>query len=211
MISESQFSSLFENLSAARASAMYPYFVASLSTASIDTCHELAAFVAQVGHESNGLLYFEELASGEAYEGRTDLGNTQTGDGVRFKGRGAIQLTGRTNYQNAGSSLSLDLTSTPELVCFPSAGFKTTAWFWSSNNLNQYCTGSSDDFITLTKRIKGGENGLADRQNRWQAAKTALGCGTEAEEGATDPPVETSPAPVAVAGAAATLIAAALL
>ena len=70
------------------------------------------------------LRYFEEIASGAAYEGRTDLGNTQPGDGKRYKGRGPIQLTGRSNYRSAGIALGLPLEESPELVTFPSAGFK---------------------------------------------------------------------------------------
>ncbi|KAJ9449154.1 Endochitinase [Diplonema papillatum] len=179
----SQFRSSFESLSTVRASALLPYFNSALSTllsgapSSQVRCNRIAAFVAQVGHESVGLRYFEELASGAAYEGRTNLGNTQPGDGRRFKGRGPIQLTGRYNYAAAGSALGLPLTSKPESVSFPSVGFKTTVWFWMSNNLNQYAdSGSASHFVTLTRRINGGTNGLTDRRNRWAAAKTVFGC-----------------------------------
>eukprot|EP00937_MAST-01D_sp_MAST-1D-sp2_P005043 g5043.t1 len=152
-MSLSTFKAVFEGISAARAGALYPYFLTALKDGQISSCNEIAAFVAQIGHESVGLKYFEELASGDAYNGRSDLGNTQPGDGPRFKGRGPLQLTGRSNYRAAGTALGMDLEARPEQVCLPSAGFKTSVWFWSSHNLNKYCTGSHDDFVTLTKRI----------------------------------------------------------
>src|SRR5512134_1807593 len=70
----------------------------------INTPLRIAHFLAQLGHESGDLRYSEELASGIAYEGRLDLGNTQPGDGMRFKGRGLIQLTGRANYTRYGQA-----------------------------------------------------------------------------------------------------------
>ena len=83
---------------------------------SINTLLREAAFLAQVGHESGRLFYVKEIASGKAYEGRKDLGNTKVGDGVKFKGRGLIQITGRTNYKQCGTDLKLDLLTHPELL-----------------------------------------------------------------------------------------------
>jgi putative chitinase len=73
-------------------------------------------FLAQIGHESGYLQYVQELASGKAYEGRADLGNTSPGDGVRYKGRGLIQITGKRNYALAGLALDLPLLEKPELL-----------------------------------------------------------------------------------------------
>eukprot|EP00128_Syssomonas_multiformis_P012533 Colp12_sorted_trinity150504_noHs@20942 len=142
------------------------------------TCQTISAFAAQVGHESNGLMYFEELASGAEYEGRcTDLGNCEAGDGMKYKGRGPIQLTGKTNYVNfANDFKNSDYWTKPDTVSFPSVGFKAAQWFWQRHNLNQYCTGSEEDFVKMTKVINGGTNGLEDRKARWAKAKQLLGC-----------------------------------
>lgn len=127
-------------------------------------------WLAQVGHESASLRYFEEIASGSAYEGRQDLGNTQPGDGVRFKGRGPIQITGRYNYTQASRALGVDLVSNPGLAAQPQYAFRISAWWWSANGLN----GISDtrDVIAATRRINGGLNGLADRQSRYARVLT---------------------------------------
>lgn len=139
----------------------------------IDTPQRQAAFLAQVAHESGQLQYVRELASGAAYEGRKDLGNTQPGDGVRFKGRGLIQVTGRSNYATCGSVLELNLLNHPELLETPDNASLSAAWFWAANGLNRYA--DVGDFIGLTKRINGGLNGLQERQRFWQLAKQTLG------------------------------------
>ena len=174
LISFSQFKSIFTSISEYRASSLYPYFLQALKYANINSCKRLAAFCAQVAHESGGLQYFEEIASGEAYEGRKDLGNTQPGDWKRFKGRGPIQLTGRSNYTKAAASLGYDIVTYPEWVSMPSIGFLTTAWFWKRNGLNTYA--DNGDFNGLTKKINGGYNGLADRKTRWENIKKILNC-----------------------------------
>jgi putative chitinase len=150
---------------------------AALEEGSINTCLRKAAFLAQLAHESGQLVYMEELASGEAYEGRKDLGNTQPGDGKRFKGRGPIQLTGRANYRAAGQALGLDLEASPEQVKTPYVGFRTSVWFWTTRKLNDLADqGTLESFRQITKKINGGTNGAADREEYWGKAKTALGC-----------------------------------
>ena len=152
---------------------------AALVEGSINTCQRKAAFLAQLAHESGQLVYMEELASGAAYEGRLDLGNTQPGDGKRYKGRGPIQLTGRANYRSAGKALGLDLEGNPELVKTPAVGFRTSVWFWTSHKLNELAdVGTLEGFRQITRRINGGTNGQADRENYWSKAKNALGCAT---------------------------------
>lgn len=121
----------------------------------------LRYFLAQVAHESGGLLYTKELASGKAYEGRKDLGNTEKGDGVRFKGRGYIQITGRANYTALAKDLKIDCVNHPELLERTEFALLSALWFWKKNGLNKYA--DRDAFTELTKRINGGTNGMEDR------------------------------------------------
>lgn len=131
-----------------------------------------AHFLAQCAHESAGFRTTVEYASGRAYEGRVDLGNTKSGDGVKFKGRGLIQLTGRANYSKYGAALGVDLVSAPETAAeFPIA-IETAALYWKMHGLNRFA--DADDVNTITKRINGGYNGLADRKNYLMLAKRAL-------------------------------------
>jgi putative chitinase len=117
---------------------------------------------AQLTHESGSFRYMEEIASSAAYEGRKDLGNIMAGDGVRFKGRGPIQLTGRENYQKYGRALGIDFESHPELVEIPSIGLLVACKFWTNNGLNELA--DRDDVLTITRRINGGTNGLVERK-----------------------------------------------
>ncbi len=135
---------------------------------------ELSAFLAQTGHESGQLRYTEEIASGKAYEGRKDLGNVFRGDGVRYKGRGLIQITGRANYTKISEDTGIDFITYPQWLCEPEYTVMSAFWFWSKNNLNKYATGKETDFKTLTRRINGGLNGYADRLNLWNRAKKVL-------------------------------------
>jgi putative chitinase len=139
----------------------------------IDTPARAAAFIAQLAHESGSFKFVRELASGDAYEGRKDLGNTQPGDGRRFKGRGLIQITGRANYAKAGEALELDLIQDPALLEQPGPACRSAGWFWSTRNLNALADGQ--DFERITRRINGGLNGYADRLAYYERAKAALG------------------------------------
>lgn len=138
----------------------------------IDSPPRIAAFLAQVGHESGSLRYVRELDTGEAYEGRKDLGNTEPGDGVRYKGRGLIQITGRANYQACGAALDLDLVGNPELLEQPVPACRSAGWFWTSRGLNAFA--DKGDFLTITKRINGGTNGWKDRTDYYERAKEVL-------------------------------------
>ena len=145
---------------------------ASMQEFGIQTPKQCAAFLSQIAHESAEFRYTLEIASGHNYEGRADLGNTEPGDGVRFKGRGLIQLTGRRNYQACGKALGIDLLSKPELLEQPGEACRSAAWFWSSRHLNQLA--DSDSFAALTRAINGGFIGLDDRIAYWLRARKAL-------------------------------------
>ncbi len=129
-------------------------------------------FLAQVAHESGGFNYVRELATGDAYEGRQDLGNTEPGDGRRYRGRGLIQITGRANYKACGDALGLDLLGHPELLEEPTNAALSAAWFWDSRNLNELA--DRGDIRAITKRINGGLNGYQDRQTYLAMAQERL-------------------------------------
>lgn len=138
----------------------------------INTRLRIAAFLAQVGHESGQLKYVKELASGSAYEGRADLGNVNLGDGIRYKGRGLIQITGRANYAQIEKELVIDCVNKPELLESPDNATLTAGWFWNSRMLNDLA--DKQDFIKITKKINGGVNGLQDRQEIYDRALKVL-------------------------------------
>ncbi len=171
-VSLAQLRKIMPNLSAAKAEQYLPHLNKAMAEAGINTPKRQAAFIAQLAHESGEFRYMEEIASGAAYEGRKDLGNTQPGDGKRFKGRGPIQLTGRANYAAAGKALGLDLVNNPTQAATPEVGFRTAAWFWNTRNLNSYA--DAGNFKEVTRRINGGYNGLADREKYYARALDVL-------------------------------------
>lgn len=144
------------------------YMVEYMTMYGIDSIVREAMYLAQIGHESGRLKYLEEIASGKAYEGRTDLGNTQKGDGVRFKGRGLIQVTGRNNYRECGEWIGEDLIAHPEMLCKPKYAVLSSLWYWDTRGLNAYA--DRDDLIGCTKVINGGLNGYEDRKELYVRA-----------------------------------------
>jgi putative chitinase len=103
----------------------------------INTANRVRAYTVNLLHESQSFLYMKELSDGKQYEGRVDLGNDKPGDGIKYKGRGPIQITGKGMYKLCGLALGLDLISKPELLEDPIYGFKASAWFWKYKGLNQ--------------------------------------------------------------------------
>ncbi len=131
----------------------------------ITTPLRLAHFFSQIAHESGGFKYLAELGGKsyfDKYEGRKDLGNTQKGDGYKFKGRGYIQVTGRANYSEISKDLKIDFINNPELLEQEVNAMVSALWFWNKRKLNQFA--DLDDIKTITKKINGGYNGLKERQ-----------------------------------------------
>lgn len=170
-------------MNAAQLKRIYPFagtrvdiFIAPLNAAmaefDINTPARQASFLAQIGHESGQLRYVQEIASGAAYEGRKDLGNTQPGDGIRYKGRGLIQITGRANYTAAMMGLDIDCIEHPELLELPVNACRSACWFWKTRSLNELA--DAGDQVKVTRRINGGTNGLADRLALFEVARKVL-------------------------------------
>lgn len=168
-----QFKACFPGASEADITLYYLPLLEACSLFRINTPLRLAAFFAQIGHESGSLKYKQEIASGSAYEGRRDLGNIYIGDGVKYKGRGLIQLTGRANYLLYGALLGLDLINYPGLALNPTNAAKLACVYWQRNNLNKFA--DSKAFDKITKKINGGLNGKKDRDNRYQNALQVFG------------------------------------
>lgn len=153
--------------------ALYaPLLDAAMREFDINTPARQASFLSQIGHESGQLRYVREIASGTAYEGRKDLGNTRPGDGVRFRGRGLIQVTGRSNYTAAMMALDIDCVEHSELLELPVNACRSAGWFWKTHGLNELA--DAGDQVKVTRRINGGTNGLADRLALFEVAKRVL-------------------------------------
>ena len=143
----------------------------------------MAHFLAQVAHESSQMRYVKEIASGKAYEGRKDLGNTKAGYGVKYKGRGFLQLTGFYNYRAYMMYCGFDVVKKPELLEQPRGATRSAGWIWSGGiglDLNHVADcddgrNSYDICRQITKRINGGYNGLAERWKYTQKAFEAFG------------------------------------
>ncbi len=160
----------------AKAGVFAPVLNTAMGKFGIVTPARVAAFIAQIGHESGQLRYVREIwgptKQQAGYEGRKDLGNTVAGDGSKFRGRGLIQVTGRANYAACGEALGLDLLKHPELLEEPQHAAMSAAWFWHRAGLNTLA--DAGDFLLITKRINGGTNGLADRKALYDRALKVL-------------------------------------
>ncbi|MEE4626613.1 glycoside hydrolase family 19 protein [Pseudomonas alliivorans] len=162
------------------ADVFVPLLNTSMGRYQIVTTLRIAAFIAQIGHESSQLRHLRELG-GADYLARYDtgrlaarLGNTPLadGDGQRYRGRGLIHITGFDNYRACGEALALDLIGQPELLEQPAHAAMSAAWFWSSRGLNSLA--DNGEFLRITKAINGGTNGLADREALYERALKVL-------------------------------------
>lgn len=155
-----------------RVTALLPHLLLTMAQAQINTPLRQAHFLSQLIHESGSFNYLEEIDPGDYLEGRTDLGNTEPGDGRRFKGRGLIQITGRSNYQACGEALGIDLIQAPTRLAEYDLACLSAGWFWSKNQLNPHA--DRDDVERVTRIINGGLNGYEDRQYYLAAARDVL-------------------------------------
>ncbi len=132
----------------------------------INTALREAHFWAQAAHETGGFKHMFEIwgptPAQSRYEGRKDLGNTEPGDGFKYRGRGIFQLTGRANYKKYGDILGIDLVGNPDLAADPKVALRIACEYWKSRKLNELA--DKDDCVAITKKINGGTNGLADRK-----------------------------------------------
>jgi putative chitinase len=168
MVNKEQLQKIYAEAPAERIEKFLDAINSTLDEFEINTPQRIRMFLAQIGHESGQLRYVRELASGTAYEGRKDLGNTEAGDGVRYKGRGLLQITGRANYGQVGQALGLPLLETPELLEQVVPACRSAGWYWKTRNLNSLA--DMGLFKEITKRINGGYNGYADRYKLYQRA-----------------------------------------
>lgn len=157
----------------------------------IDSAQEYAHFLAQACHETDRFKTLREYASGKSYEGRKDLGNSQQGDGARFRGRGIFQTTGRTNYALLGvkkGKRSMFLEA-PALLEVPEYAVWSACEFWSTRGLNDIANHVDTDRIKkkyrgkvievspveyISMTINGGKNGMEQRKAFYERAKTVL-------------------------------------
>ncbi|WP_240647217.1 MULTISPECIES: glycoside hydrolase family 19 protein [Burkholderia cepacia complex] len=154
----------------------------------IDSPARQAAFLAQCGHETGGFQWFREIwgptAAQHAYEPPSakavELGNTQAGDGFRYRGGGLLQITGRYNFRVMGQKISIDLEGNPDLIVQPSTAAHASAQFWADHALSALA--DAGDFLSISRAINLGNprsaatpNGMPDRLALWDSCKKALG------------------------------------
>jgi putative chitinase len=184
MPNKDQLLAIMPGAPASRRDDYLPFLEAALTEFAIVAAPRQAAFLAQLAHESGQLRFMEEIWGPTEAQRRyeppgqlaTKLGNTEVGDGKRFKGRGPIQITGRANYQRFGSLLGTDFVSNPGLAALPDLAFRIAGLFWMKNGLNELADRSdAEAFREITRRINGGLNGLKERERFYAVACEVLG------------------------------------
>ena len=181
MITDNSLKQIMPKLPDTKRAAYLPLLQRAMTEFAVNVPLREAAFLAQVAHESGEFRWMEEIwgptAAQKKYEPPSDtatkLGNTQPGDGKRFKGRGPIQITGRANYAKYGGLLGINLINNPEKAATPEVGFRVAGLFWQRNGLNELA--DREMFETITRRINGGLNGYDDRLKYYARAKQVLG------------------------------------
>ncbi len=184
MLTGQQLQAIMPSIPTARREALLPFLQAAMTEFAIETPVRISAFVAQLAHESGQFRFMEEIWGPTPAQRRYEpvstlavtLGNNESGDGKRFKGRGPIQITGRANYRRFGDLLGVDLLSDPVRAARPELAFRIAGLFWSKKGLSELADLATDEaFREITRRINGGFNGLDDRRKFYAVARTVLG------------------------------------
>lgn len=177
MLTDDQLARIMPAANAQRRRYWLPGLNAALAEADCTTARRAAALLATVAVESGQLRWSEEIWGPtpvqRRYEGRRDLGNTQTGDGYRYRGRGLIQITGRYNYRRASADLNLPLEQNPDLAAEPVPAGRILAWYWRTRGCNR--PADRGDIAAVTRIVNGGSNGLAERDKVYRRALEVLG------------------------------------
>lgn len=192
VLTVAQLRTVCPRLTEQRAATFLPFLQQAMRQYGIDrSLLRTAAFLAQTGHESLDFTRLVEMPhlkpvkscklcrtkcpheAGEQYEGRLTLGNVRRGDGILFKGRGVLQLTGRYRYDQATRALGVDFVGHPDLAFAPQHTFRIAGWYWEMHGLNTLA--DAGDFDSITRLVNGGYNGKADRDARFANAIRALG------------------------------------
>jgi putative chitinase len=175
----------------------------AITQADLSNSLRLASFLGQCAHESDGFKFFEEnlnyraeslcrtwpshfnveiapeyahkpeKIANRAYANRGGNGSEESGDGWSFRGRGALQITFKANYEECSRDLGIDFVSNPDIVATPEGAFVTAGWFWTKHGLNHYA--DNQDWVGMTKKINGGTIGLEQRIARIERALQVLG------------------------------------
>lgn len=193
MITAAQLRTIAPLAQMAKINLYLSFIIAAMAEFKINTPLRICAFISQCLHESQSLLYMKECASGDEYDTRTDLGNTPEldGDGKKYKGRGALEVTGHNNYKECGEALGLDLLNHPELLELPANAWRASAWWWNKHGLNEIADHPESWTIfiknkhfpqghTFSKQewlcynVNGGFNGLKERQAFYAKAITVI-------------------------------------
>lgn len=187
MIDEDMLRAMMPN-AGRRLDAHLPYIGPAMEEGEINTPERESAFLAQLAHESGEYQYMEEIwgptSQQLGYEGRADLGNTEPGDGKKFKGHGPIQITGRANHKACGNGLGLDLTAHPELIAMPENGTRSAVWFWNTHHLSLLA--DRGWFKAITRIINGGYTHLDERIEYYQRNRALLGLPPYDQDGEDD-------------------------
>jgi predicted chitinase len=165
---------IFEGPTDAELREYLPHLNTSMEEADIDTGYRMAHYLSQIGYESGGLRWMEEMADGSEYEDRPDLGNIHPDDGSRYKGRGAIRLTGRDNYRRVGRALGVDLEGDPERAKEPDVAFRIAAWYWTDRGINRFADLGDAGVEPVTYAVDDGYLGIADRRTHYFEVKRVL-------------------------------------